>query len=329
MKRSRILAALALAVLAGAAPAQTLKLGTIAPENSPWGAGLRRLVADWTKLSGGTVTLRNFYGTVGDEIAIQKKMKVGGLDLGVFTTQGLARFYDDILVLSLPSIVQTDSELTVTMDKLDAKLRSEMEARGYTIITWSKGGWVYFVTRKPVAKPADIVGIRVAVAADDAKMAKMLNAAGCVAVPIPSAETVTQFMQGSIDAFFVSPLLLATQWSFLRNTKTYMTGMRVAPFIGAIVASTAKWNRVPANLKTGLLAAADRMTAELGATLERDETAAIETMKRDGLVYVPVSEADRKEWNVTFVTNRNRLIKDLFSKEILALIDEAVAGMRK
>lgn len=321
--------ALALAVCAIPARAQTLKLGTIAPENSPWGNGLKRLAAEWKRVSGGSVELRNFYGTLGDEMNILKKMKVGGLDIGVFTTQGLARLFDDVLILSLPSIVQTDSELTQVLSKLDRSFRAGIEARGYTVISWSKGGWLYFFSRKPVSKPSDLVGLKVAIAPDDAKTSRMLGAAGMITVPVMANDMMGQFTTGGIDAFIMSPLLVAAQWSFLRTAKVYMIDLRIAPFIGGIVATTKGWERVPAALRPALVAAAERMSMDIGADFERSETIAIETLRKDGLTVVPVGEADRKAWNAEFVTNRDRFIKGLFSKEILGLIDEAVAGMRK
>lgn len=59
MKAPRLLIViLLLAAGYAAAGALTIKLGTLAPIGSPWEIGLRRIAADWDRISGGTVTLR-------------------------------------------------------------------------------------------------------------------------------------------------------------------------------------------------------------------------------------------------------------------------------
>ena len=49
------------AVLMGApASALTLKVASVAPEGTPWGAALNEMAEDWSKISGGEVVLKIF-----------------------------------------------------------------------------------------------------------------------------------------------------------------------------------------------------------------------------------------------------------------------------
>ncbi len=68
--RTRVIVMLALLLVAAASPAAAVvvKLGTVAPEGSPWHDTLRDIAAAWQKLSNGQVTLRIYPGGVaGDE----------------------------------------------------------------------------------------------------------------------------------------------------------------------------------------------------------------------------------------------------------------------
>ena len=66
--RGTLLAAALLLLGAAAAPALTIKLGSLAPANSPWDIVLQRLAADWARISDGTVELKIFPGGIaGDE----------------------------------------------------------------------------------------------------------------------------------------------------------------------------------------------------------------------------------------------------------------------
>ncbi len=85
--RRGILAAGGLAIFlaaAVAAPGITIKLGSLAPAGSPWELGLKRLAAEWEKISGGTVTVKIYAGGVaGDEPDMIRKVRIGTLNAGL------------------------------------------------------------------------------------------------------------------------------------------------------------------------------------------------------------------------------------------------------
>src|SRR5688572_33133537 len=67
-----------------------VKLGTSAPQGSPWHNGLKEAANQWQALSGGKVVLRIFAGgTMGDEGDMIKKMRIGQLQAAALSTVGL------------------------------------------------------------------------------------------------------------------------------------------------------------------------------------------------------------------------------------------------
>ncbi|MFH2115457.1 MAG: TRAP transporter substrate-binding protein DctP, partial [Spirochaetota bacterium] len=119
--KHRSIVLLALVILsASIAYGQTLnlKMAMDAPRNSPWGQNLERMAAEWKRVSGGKVNLTVYAGTQGNDAQIIQKMRFG-LDIGVFASTGLALVYDDILALSIPSLVRDEAELQSVLKALD------------------------------------------------------------------------------------------------------------------------------------------------------------------------------------------------------------------
>ncbi len=300
-----------------------LKLGVAAPKNSPWGMSLDRLAADWRRISGGKVTLTVYAGTLGDDNSIIQKMRFG-LDAGVFPSTGLSLIYEDILALSIPSLVRDDAELRAVLKELDVPFRTEIGRKGYTILTYSSAGWVWLFSRRPVSKPSDIQNLKVAVPVDDRKMSRMLQAAGAVPVQVDIQNLVGQIATGAVDALLISPAFVQAQWSFFKSYLPYVSDMKVSPFVGAALVNTRSWERVPAELRKPLMEAADRMAGDLAREADRLDDVAIKAMTSDGLTVVPLTAADRAAWYEAFVANRDRFVRDLFSKDVLDAIDRAV-----
>jgi TRAP-type transport system periplasmic protein len=304
---------------------QTLnfKLGVSAPKNSSWGMALDRMAADWKKISGGKVNLTVYAGTLGDDNSIIQKMRFG-LDAGVFPSTGLSLIYEDILALSIPSLVRNDTELKAVLAEMDGAMRAEMGKKGYTVITYASGGWIKLFSRRPIAKPSDIVNLKVAVPVDDVKMSRMLQAAGAVPVQSSSTNLVGQIATGAIDALLISPSFVQAQWSFFKSYLPYVSDLRISPFVGAILMNTKSWERVPQDLRKPLMDSADRMASNLSREADRLDDVAIKAMTSDGLTVVPLTAADRAAWYDVFVANRERFVRGLFSKEILDAIDRVV-----
>ncbi len=300
-----------------------LKLGVAAPKNSSWGMSLDRLALEWRKLSGGKVNLTVYAGTLGDDNSIIQKMRFG-LDAGVFPSTGLSLIYEDILALSIPSLVRDDEELRAVLKELDGTFRSEIGKKGYTVVTYATAGWVWLFSNKPVTKPSDIANLKVAVPVDDRKMSRMLQAAGAVPVQSDMQNLVGQIATGAIDAMLMSPSFVQAQWSFFKSYLPYLTDMRISPFVGAMLMNTRSWERVPQDLRKPFLEAADRMAVDLSREADRLDAVASKAMMADGLTLVTLTAADRAAWYDVFVSNRERFVKDLFSKEILDAIDRAV-----
>src|SRR5207249_9966743 len=104
---------------ATAAEPSVIKLGSLAPRESPWGQILRVWGKAVKEKTGGQVQL-DFYwnATQGDEAAQMGKVKSGQLDGAVVTAVGLGAIDQDVNVLHVPGLIQDWAALDRVRDGL-------------------------------------------------------------------------------------------------------------------------------------------------------------------------------------------------------------------
>src|SRR5262249_30863126 len=162
VKRMKHLAELAIvaALVAGstdAALAQTIKLATIAPKDSPYYDVLREMGEAWRSNSAGAIELRIYAGgAVGDESDIIRKMRVGQFQAVAVSGGGLADILPELRSLQMPMMFASDGERDYVFDRIHPRLAELAEQRGFKILAWAPTGWLYFFTQKPVIRPDDL-----------------------------------------------------------------------------------------------------------------------------------------------------------------------------
>jgi TRAP-type transport system periplasmic protein len=164
----------------------------------------------------------------------------------------------------------------------------------------------------------------VAVIAGDTKISRMLQSVGAIPVQVDGQGFVGQIATGAIDAVLLSPAMVQAQWSFLKAYIPYMTDFRVSPFIGAIIVNTRSWERIPVAMRPQLVEASDRISADMAKEINRLEDAAIRAISSDGMIVVTTTEADKAAWYDSFVSNRDRFVAAMFTKDVVDAVDRVV-----
>src|SRR5579859_6896837 len=132
----------------------TLKLGTLAPEGSPWDIIMRDMGEQW-KTAG--VKL-NIYpgGQLGDEPDMVTKMRIGQIQVGVLTVVGLAQIDKGVQALSVPMLYKTYAESDYVRKKMQPLLEKRLLAKGFRVLNWGEAGWVMFFGKEPILTPDDL-----------------------------------------------------------------------------------------------------------------------------------------------------------------------------
>ncbi len=313
---------------ASSASAVTLKLASVAPENSPWGAALNRMAADWARISGGQVTLQIYHNAIaGDEPDVVRKMRIGQIQMAVFTSSGLRLLADEVMTLNMPLLIRTEDELDYVLSEVSDVLSSSVQRARFYALVWSKGGWVRFFANAPLTSPASLRRLRLAAAADNQELLQAFRLMGYQAIPVAQNELLTSLNSGMVDAFYSSPIAAAGfQW-FARAP--YMLDLPVAPFIGGVVVSDRAWNRVPDHLKPQLVAAVVRHVDRLETVMEELETEAISTMQDYGLTVTELSDAQRRGWIDEFERSRDVTVGTVFDEQMYRHIQNLLTEYRR
>ncbi len=327
-------AALALAPLAPAAPAPpataelTIKLGTLAPDGSPWANIIRDMAEEWKGATGGTVKFKIYPGGIaGDETDMVRKMRVGQLHAAALTTVGLAQIATELKAVQMPRLIQTYEELDHVVAKLGPKLAGILEEKGYRVLNWGDAGWVTFFSTSPVTRPADLKPHKIFVWAGQDAEAEAWRDGGYTSVPLASTEIHTGLSSGLITALGATPLsALSFQWFGLAK---HMADLHWGPLIGATVISKRKWEEIPEDARPKLVESARATGGRLRDEIRKLGDEAVDVMKKHGLEVHPVPPEALAEWDDLGRQAREKLAGKVTPAELVAEVEALVKEFRE
>jgi TRAP-type transport system periplasmic protein len=292
-----------------------IKLASIAPQRSPWGEALDRLVAEWRTVTDGEVELKVYHnGVAGSEGDMLSKLRLGQLQAGVVTSAGLSTLSPEVLSLSIPFLIHNDEELDRALAGTRELMEERIAKKGFTVLAWSKGGWLNFFSKKPIRTPSDLKATKFAAGLETETLTNAFKQLGFQMVPVPINELITALNSGMVDSFFTSPLAAAGyQWFAVAP---YMLNLKVAPYLGVIVISNSAWRRVPEKYRAPLLDATRKACAELEGSIVSLEVSAMDVMKKNGLVLIEPSEADIALWKEDMDEGVEKTLGPVFPRDM-------------
>lgn len=334
MKRRAVVALLASALwlMPLAAPAQLIKLGTLAPEGSPWHDALRDMAEAWKAATNGRVQVRIYAGGVsGDDPDMVRKMRVGQLHAAALSGTGLYDITTDIQGLMMPMMLASDEELDYVRERIAPRLEAVLEAKGFTVLNWGEAGWVHFFAQRPILRLEDLKPLRLFAWSGQPAFAEVWKDAGYHPVELASTDILMGLQSGLINAFPVPPIAaLSFQWFGLAR---HMTALKWAPLVGATVISTRRWREIPEDVRPVLL----RSARETGVRFRRDVRKlgdeAIAVMQKHGLVVHHLSPDLVGQWERSSRAHYPRMIGKIVPAEVVVeverLRDEYRAAQRR
>ncbi|MCS7316319.1 MAG: TRAP transporter substrate-binding protein DctP [Bryobacterales bacterium] len=326
--------ALLLCLTVSPAAAQTLlvKMGTVAPEGSPWHQILQQMGQQWQKISAGKVTLRIYPGGVlGDEPDMITKMRIGQLQAVAISGSGLSRLEPAVACLQIPMMIESYEELDYVRDRIAPRLEKLLDEKGYVVLNWGDAGWVHFFTKTPARRLDDIRKMKLFTMAGDAEALELYQSAGFRPVPLATTDMMPALQTGLIEAFDVPPLLaMLNQWFGLARN---MIDLKWAPLVGGTIVSKKTWERIPDSLRPALLEAARSAGLRLRGEIRKLGDDAVLEMKKRGLNVITLDAATMAEWRreveEAYPKLRGRLVPAELFDEVRRLRDEFRAQRAK
>ena len=323
-QRCVMLLLLALVLVVGVS-AQTIRLGSAAPENSPWGRALNRVAAEWLRISNGRVRVQVFHNSIaGTEADMVRKMRIGQLQAVVITSTGLSNFSERALTLSMPLLIRNQEEYEYVFERVKDDLAAEIEETGFHVMSWSMAGWMYFFSSSEVRTPAQLRAIKLAASPEEMELVRAYQLMGYQPIPLPYAERLAGLTNGLANSFLTVPILAAGfQWF---GATPYMMNLKIGPAPGAVLMSDRAFRTLPRDLRNEMFAVLDGITGELDADIRSLEEEAIDTMTQYGLELVELTDDEVDVWINELVgsyeVTLGLVFDEEFYQELQGLLDE-------
>lgn len=328
----RLCLLLALLIGAGvtrAAEAVTIRMGTILPSGTPQYQILQAMIEQWRKDSGGAVKVILYPdGRLGGESEMVKKMRIKQLGAGVLTAVGLAEIDRGVAGLQLmPMAFRTWEEIDYVREKLRPVLEERLRAKGYEVLFWADAGWVRFFSKTPGVRPADYRAMKLFTWSGDLKQADIMRAAGYRPVSLETTDILLGLKTDMINAIPVPPLIaLAGQFY---TPAPHMLELNWGPIVGATVVRTDLWEKIPADVRTQLRAAAEAAGEKARLQGRRESEEAVKAMQARGLQVHTVPAEAQPEWDALVTQLNARVRGELVPAEIFDAVQQHLADFRR
>ena len=322
--------ALALMTGLGAMPGQAaqFKLATVAPEGSQWMTELRAGADELREKTAGRVEVK-FYtgGVMGNDKKVLRKMRIGQLHGGAFTSSGLSERYRDVMVYGIPLAFRDQAEVDYVRERMDPTLVDGLDDAGFVTLGFAGGGFAKLMGAEPIDTMDQLRGQKIWVPEGDQVTYVSLDQLELSPVVLPITDVLTGLQTGLIDYIATPPVAaVLLQW----YTKVdYVTDFPIAYTIGVLVVDKRPFSKLEAGDQDLFREIMGKAYNRVDAASRTDNVSARAALLENGLKLIQPADAERSRWDALGSDLRKRLVADeIVSAEIVTELDMHLAAYR-
>jgi len=298
------------------------------PRSSEWGRALDRMAADWERATNGQVrVIVSHDGREGDEAKMISSLYSNAIQVGVFTSAGMADICPAVMNLSIPFIIKNETELDLVLKDMLPLIDTRVK-KDFVVLAWSKGGWVYVFSKEKILTPDDLRKQKLSTSPELRDMNTVFRTMGFTLVETDFTNMGTKLASNAINAIYVIPASVAPLG--LHKSLGHMLEVPIAPILGAIVMNRVTWDKLgPANQQE-IVKAAKKIALEFDASEVKTEANAIASMGKDGLSVNRPSKPQQDMWTNDINNTLPSLVGSIFDRELFnrltSILDKARSG---
>ncbi len=280
---------------ASSAFSMTLKIATLAPAGTIWMNEMKKGANEIKKKTSGRVKLK-FYpgGVMGNDKSVHRKIKIGQLHGGAFTSGGLSHAFPEIQALSLPMLFNSFEEVDYVRSKIDPVLKQNIEKSGFVLLGISEGGFARILSRSRLVDLEAIRQSKVWVPEGDELVQSTFSTLGISPVSLPMSDVFTGLQTGLIETVTVNPTAaIAFQW---HSNMSYMTETPVIYLIGTLAIRKKIFDRFSAGDQAIVKKEIDRVFKRMDKLNRSDNYEAAIALRNQGIEFVNPSESELSRW---------------------------------
>ncbi|WP_163538675.1 TRAP transporter substrate-binding protein [Gracilibacillus sp. YIM 98692] len=179
----------------------TLKLAENQPEDYPTTIGDKEFARLVEEKTDGRYEIEVYAGgQLGDEVSVIEQVQLGSIDLARVNATPLTQFVDEIGVLSMPFLFESEEEKWEVLngekgqELLDTFDGSNLVGLAY----YDSGERSFYNTERPVKSPEDLEGLKIRVQQSDLAIS-VVEALGASATPMEYGEVYSSLQTGVIQ----------------------------------------------------------------------------------------------------------------------------------
>jgi len=274
----------------------TLKIATVSPEGTYWMTQMRKGADEIAQRTDGRVKLK-FYGggVMGNDKKVLRKMRIGQLHGGTFTSAGLAERDPDLQLYGLPLLFESRAEMRYVRERMDGILIKRLEERADLIsFGLASGGFAKLMSNRPVRTLDDLRGQKVWVPEGDKISYAAMEALGLAPVTLPITDVLTGLQTGLIE-IIGSPAVGAVvlQW----HTKVkFISDLPVSYVYATLAVDKRAFGRLSTEDQAAFREVMEKIYRDFDNVNDQDDLKATAALGKAGIETVGVDQSQLPKW---------------------------------
>lgn len=314
--------------LASLASAQTIKIATLAPEGSGWMVDMRAGADEIKQLTEGRVKFKFYGGGVqGNDKQVLRKMRIGQLHGGAFTSTGVSAFEKDAQIYALPMVFNTLDEANYVRSRMDQGLRSKLEQAGYVNFGFAGGGFAVILSKQPVASLEDMQGLKIWVPDGDQMAYGAVKAMGVSPVTMPLTDVLTGLQTELIDTIMGPPAgVIVLQWN---TAVEYITELPLAYIFAILIIEKKVFDRLQPADQLIVREVMEKIYQKFDDQGKAENLAAHQALLDDGIKSIEIDQQQHAKWQAAVRESNHKLAADgVISEQLLKQLECHVRAYR-
>jgi TRAP-type C4-dicarboxylate transport system substrate-binding protein len=305
----------------------TIKLASLVPETSPWGAALNKMAGNVKAETNGAVEIIVYHnGVAGGEADVLRKLRLNQIQAAILTSFGLNEITPQILALSCPFLIRSEEELDYVLSELKQYMEEKINQSGFQTIAWSKVGFVSFFSKTPARTPVEMKKLKLGTSDTETTLLNVFKSMGYQPIPQSMDQVLIDLNTGRVEAVYQEPLSAASFQLF--GTAKYMMNFPIAPFMGGIFMNQTAWRTIPEQYRSVILKHAAVAETEINDQLLDLRKNAVDMMLKNGLVIYDLTQAEQQLWIDDAETAIPRLVGTMFDADMYRRISDLLKEYR-
>jgi TRAP-type transport system periplasmic protein len=287
---------------------------------------LRAAGAEISTATQGRVTVKYFPGGVmGSDTVVIRKMRLGQLQGGVLTSSELGTIYPDATIYSMPFMFDNWAQVDKIRPQIDPLLAKGFEAKGYKMMGSSGIGFAYIMGTKPIKTRSDMSSVKLWIPQNDLIAERVFKQGGISPIPLPLGDVFTSLQTGLVNTVANTPSgAVALQW---HGKVKSMVDLPISFVVGFMVLDIKAFQKISPADQAIVLKVYSAAAKRMDANIKRDDMAALEAMKKQGLLITKFDAAETERWRAIGLQVTNQMEKEkVVSSDMLAAVRKAAGA---